>query len=101
MTRRTLALGGALALLASIAASGQAPSAAIKQAWSPPRTPDGQPDMEGIWTNATLTPLERPKELGDKKYFTEAEAAAFEKQMVQSRNADVRIQDREADVAKA
>ena len=101
MTRRTLALGGALALLASIAASGQSPSAAIKQAWSPPRTPDGQPDMEGIWTNATLTPLERPKELGDKKYFTEAEAAAFEKQMVQSRNADVRIQDREADVAKA
>ena len=108
MTRQILAMSGvlAMALLASISASGQSPSVATRPgvsntAWTPPRTPDGQPDLEGIWTNATLTPLERPKELGDKKYFSEAEAAAFEKQMVQSRNADNRNSDREADVARA
>ena len=28
--------------------------------WSQPRTPDGQPDLQGVWSNATLTPLERP-----------------------------------------
>ena len=32
------------------------------------RTPDGQPDLQGIWTNATLTPLERPKELAGKEW---------------------------------
>ena len=31
--------------------------------YRPPRTPDGQPDISGIWTNDTLTPLERPPEL--------------------------------------
>ncbi|HXP86440.1 MAG TPA: hypothetical protein VN841_17055 [Bryobacteraceae bacterium] len=28
--------------------------------WTAPRTADGHPDLQGIWTNATLTPLERP-----------------------------------------
>jgi hypothetical protein len=106
MIRQTLATGGALAmaLMVSIPAWGQSAATkpgAAKTAWTPPKTAGGQPDMEGIWTNATLTPLERPKELGDKKYFTEAEAAAFEKQVVQSRNADTRNADKEADVARA
>lgn len=39
------------------------------------RTPNGRPDFQGIWTNATQTPLERPQEFGDKRAFTEAEAA--------------------------
>src|SRR5215831_3348838 len=39
--------------------------------WKAPRTPDGQPDLQGIWTNANLTPLQRPAELGDKQFFTE------------------------------
>ena len=47
-----------------------------------PRTPDGQPDLQGIWTNATLTPLERPPELAGKEFFTEQEVAAYEKQML-------------------
>jgi hypothetical protein len=42
---------------------------------TPPRTPDGHPDLQGFWTNATITPLERPKELGAKEFFSEAEAA--------------------------
>ena len=59
------------------------------QNWSPPRTPDGQPDLQGIWTNATVTPFQRPKDLGTKQYFTAEEAAAFAKQRVQQGNADL------------
>ena len=33
---------------------------------SVPRTPDGQPDLQGFWTNDTVTPLERPAEFGNK-----------------------------------
>jgi hypothetical protein len=44
-----------------------------------PRTPDGHPDLQGVWTNATITPLERPAKFADKPTLTEAEAAAFEK----------------------
>ncbi|MQA28554.1 MAG: hypothetical protein GEU82_01775 [Luteitalea sp.] len=42
------------------------------------RTPDGQPDLQGVWTFATVTPLERPKEFEGKEFLTEQEAAAFE-----------------------
>jgi hypothetical protein len=45
-----------------------------------PRTPDGRPDLQGVWTNATLTPLERPASLRDRAFLTEAEAAALEAQ---------------------
>jgi len=55
--------------------------------WGAPRTPDGQPDLQGIWTNATLTPLERPASLKDKAFLTEAEAAAIEKRTAENRAA--------------
>jgi hypothetical protein len=50
--------------------------------WTVPRTPDGQPDLQGYWTNGSYIPLERPKELGTKEFYTEAEAAALEKKKV-------------------
>ncbi len=46
-----------------------------------PRTSDGQPDLQGFWTNATLTPVERPASLGDQLVLSEAEATAMERQM--------------------
>jgi hypothetical protein len=46
-------------------------------AWTAPRTPDGQPNLQGDWTNDTYTPLERSADLGEKALFTEEEAAAF------------------------
>jgi hypothetical protein len=46
------------------------------------RTPDGHPDLQGYWTNTTVTPLERPKELGNKAFFTPEEAAAYEKKQL-------------------
>src|SRR5690606_1516777 len=46
--------------------------------WQVPRTPDGKPDLQGVWTNATQTPLERPREFGDKRFLTEQEAVERE-----------------------
>ena len=43
-----------------------------------PRTPDGHPDLQGIWTNATITPLERPDALAGKATLTDAEAKVIE-----------------------
>jgi hypothetical protein len=59
----------------------------------------GRPDLQGIWTNATLTPLERPPELAGKEFFTPAEAAAYEKQGRERTNADRRDSNAEADLA--
>jgi hypothetical protein len=53
-----------------------------------PITPDGHPDLQGTWTNATVTPFQRPKELGTKQFFTAEEAAAFAKQRVEQGNVD-------------
>jgi hypothetical protein len=52
---------------------------ALLPAQTLPRTPDGHPDLTGIWTNATITPLERPAALAGKATLTDAEAAALEK----------------------
>ena len=84
---------------------GQAQSSTSKataaKTWSPPRTPDGQPDLQGIWTNATITPLERPAELAGKEFFTEAEAAEYAKEVIARTNADRRDGTPEADVGRA
>lgn len=48
-------------------------------ALSAQRTSDGRPDLQGVWTNGTLTPLARPTELANRFSLTEAEAAEFER----------------------
>src|SRR5207248_4801482 len=93
-------------IMAPVHVAAQAPSRAAKQAtaakaWTAPRTPDGQPDLQGIWSNASVTPFERPKELAGKEFFTQEEAAAFAKRAVDQSNRDRRGATPEADVAGA
>ncbi|MBZ5611658.1 MAG: hypothetical protein LAP38_25640 [Acidobacteriia bacterium] len=56
-----------------------ASSKAVKQTWTPPRTPDGHPDLQGFWANNNATPLERPKELEGRAMLTDEELAAMKK----------------------
>jgi hypothetical protein len=47
-----------------------------------PRTPDGHPDLQGIWANDTVTMLERPSRFGDQEVFSEKEATEYERDLV-------------------
>ena len=86
-------------MAAVLCAAGWAQSA---KKWTPPRTPDGHPDLQGIWSNATVTPLERPSELAGKAVLTDEEAAEFAKETVARNNVDAQRQKgTEADVARA
>ena len=68
------------AIGAFVIAAGLATTAVAQTpASTAPRTPWGHPDLQGAWTNETLTLLERPLEFGSKEYFTEAEAAEYMK----------------------
>lgn len=87
----SLTLCGSMCLAASglaaqtlVAAAKPAPKPAPVASTAAPvmRTLDGVPDLQGYWTNATVTPLERPKDLGTKAFFTPAEAAAYEKKQL-------------------
>jgi hypothetical protein len=73
MTHRNLITTFALVLLAVTALPAQ-----NKTAWKMPRTPEGQPDLQGFWSNATRTPVERPAEFTGKASITDAEAKAWE-----------------------
>ena len=52
--------------------------AAVAAGQGVPRTPWGAPDLQGVWTGSTLTPLERPTDLADKSFLTEEEVVALE-----------------------
>src|SRR5436305_14143265 len=55
-----------------------AASAAPGQAYHAPKTAFGQPDLQGNWTNATITPFERDAKYGDRLALTDAEVKALE-----------------------
>jgi len=50
-----------------------------------PRTPDGQPDLQGLWTNDTITPMERPASLQGRAFLTEDEITAMEENLAERR----------------
>ena len=60
-------------LLAVSAAAQTSPTAGNR--WTPPRTSWGDPDLQGVWNNATVVPLERPTELADQATLTQEEVA--------------------------
>ena len=60
---------------ASAEPASEAEPSADPAEWTAPRTPWGDPDLQGVWTNATLTPIERPAGLGEQTVLTAEEAA--------------------------
>jgi hypothetical protein len=64
-----------VATLFAVSAFGQASSSAKK--W---RTPWGDPDLQGSWSNATTTPLQRPAKYGDREFLTKEERARQDKE---------------------
>jgi len=77
-----LALGTALCA-APIALAGFTAAAAPAGAWKAPLAADGHPDLSGFWSNATLTPEQRPAKLGDRQVYTPAEVKALEAAVVE------------------
>jgi hypothetical protein len=58
------------------------------RSWTVPRTPDGHPDLQGIWNNATLTPMDRPAAFAGKATVTDGEAREYEKKDLETNNID-------------
>ena len=76
MSHRYLAWLGAAAALV-IAPAQIAAQTRPAKTWTAPRTAERQPDLQGVWSSASVTPFERPKEFAGKEFFTEAEAAGW------------------------
>ena len=84
MHRRLLTWLGMLSLaiaIASLATRAQSPATSQRTS-TPTRTPWGDPDLQGVWEYATMTPLERPREI-EKDVLTDEEAAAYERQVIE------------------
>lgn len=75
------------ALLAQNLPARKQPTKTSKPAdgWTPLRTPWGDPDLQGIWNNSTITELERPEALAGKQVLTNNEAAALEQKVAETR----------------
>ena len=69
----------------------QAQTVSPEDSWNPPRTAWDVPDLQGIWTNATLTPVERPEDLGAQEQLTDEEAVELEVQSAENRKASDRF----------
>ena len=93
--RYLMSIGALVCTVALVTApiAGQAPAAKTKQAktgkaYTPPKTPWGDPDLEGIWPGNMGVPMQRNAKLGDRATLTDEEFAAKEAQAQKQAQAD-------------
>ena len=70
-------------------------------AWTPPKTPWGDPDLQGIYNYGTSTPLQRPRQVGDKQVLSNDEAQALQEDISSRLNRDRRDGGAQADVGRS
>ena len=75
------------------AGGAEASSTVAASQWTAPRTPDGQPDLQGVWVNTSATPFERPEALAGREFLTDDEVAEL------SRRANRIFKENDADLA--
>jgi hypothetical protein len=93
----------AIAALSFVSVEGQAPkkaTAPVKK-FAVPKTPWGDPDLQGVWNDATSTPLQRPGGVGSKDILNDEEAAEFQQQLANDLSRDRRDGGPEVDVNRA
>lgn len=99
LEKRSKPLAIVLVALTAVTVAGQTGTTSSQTL---PRTPWGDPDLQGVWSLATITPFERPSALAGKHVLTEEEAAELEKTNLKSNNQDRRDgAGTDADVARA
>ena len=77
----------AMAVLAALALAA-VEAGAQESGWTAPRTADGRPDLQGIWSNNTATPLERPTALAGKESLTDEELAELQARAAELRESE-------------
>ena len=77
--RYLVVLSGILALImpGPVAAAGQ------ETVWTPPKTPWGDPDLMGTYTNRTITPVQRPDDLAGREFLTADEIVELERERIE------------------
>jgi hypothetical protein len=98
---RVLIASTLLVLPAAAGAQTQGATASVRGGIAGPVTADGRPDLQGTWSFATLTPMERPKEFGTKAVLTPEEARQYAEESRKRRNMDQRSGGGAADVERA
>ena len=90
----------AVAML-TMAAAAAPVSAQESKKFSPPRTPWGEPDLQGVYSNRTITPFERPANVNGREFFTKEEVAGLESRAQQQSGDQNRSKGTDADVSRA
>lgn len=78
MSMRSRVLVCGVALVLGVTGAAVLPASGQSGAWTVPRTADGHADLQGVWANNSVTPLERPEVLGDRTTLTQEELSALQ-----------------------
>ena len=84
----TLQRSAVLLIVCAVGLVGAPASAQDQGGWTVPRTADGQPDLQGIWTHNSATPFERPEQFGDKAVLTDEEVAELTQRVNEFRDGE-------------